>query len=297
MSKFNKYIKSKISEERGCIPNSVKLRIEQALEDLPEKNPVIKKIRILPRIAMVAACLIFIMIFFMPNVSVAYAQALEEIPVIGDIIRVVTIRNYFYTDDRHEMNIDVPKIEGENGEAVDYINKDVSELTAELVNLFYKELELSGNNGYGSIYVDYEVVSNTDRWFTLKLSVMTTVASNNHYFKFYHIDKEHGEIIELGDIFNTDEFSDVLVAEIKKQMQNQMSADDTVAYWINDIYAGEEFSAISSDHNFYWNSDGNLVIVFDKHEVAPGSMGTPEFVIEKTVVKDVLKSEYANINS
>ena len=41
-----------------------------------------------------------------------------------------------------------------------------------------------------------------------------------------------------------------------------------------------------------WDKDGNLVIVFDKYEVAPGGMGTPEFVIEKGSISDILKPEY-----
>ena len=38
--------------------------------------------------------------------------------------------------------------------------------------------------------------------------------------------------------------------------------------------------------------DGNIVIVFDKYEVAPGAMGTPEFEIDKEVYKMFLKEEY-----
>ena len=295
MNDFDKYIKSKIAEEQTDIPDSVKTRIEQTLADLPEKKHKIKQIRILPRIAAAAACFIFITLFLLPNVSIAYAQALEQVPVIGDIVRVVTIRNYFYSDDRHEMDIDVPKIEGEDSNAADYINKNVSELTTALVNQFYKDLEVTDNNGYGSIHVDYEVITNTDRWFTLKLSVSETAASSDNYFEFYHIDKEQGKIIELGDMFNTDNFSDILVAEIKKQMQQQMDEDETIKYWINDGEIGEEFATVGVDHNFYWNDAGNLVIVFDKYEVAPGSMGTPEFVIEKDVIGDILKKEFENV--
>ena len=295
MNDFDKYIKSKAAQEQTEIPDSVKNRIEQTLADLPEKKPVIKQIRILPRIAAAAACFIFITLFLLPNVSVAYAQALEQIPVIGDIVQVVTIRNYFYADDKHEMGIDVPQIEGEDSEAVDYINKDVSELTTALVNQFYKDLEITGNNGYGSIHVDYEATTNTDRWFTLKLSVSETSASSNTYFEFYHIDKKQGKIVELGDLFNTDKFSDILVAEIKMQMQEQMANDENISYWINNSGIGEEFATVSADHNFYWNENGDLVIIFDKYEVAPGSMGTPEFVIDRDVIKDILKSEFKDI--
>ena len=297
MNDFDKYIKSKAAEEQTDIPDSVKNHIEQTLADLPEKKPVIKQIRILPRIAAAAACFVFITLFVLPNVSVAYAQTLEQIPVIGDIVRVVTIRNYFYADDKHEMNIDVPQIEGEASEAVDYINKDVSELTTALVNQFYKDLEITGNNGYGSIHVDYEATTNTDRWFTLKLSVSETSASSNTYFEFYHIDKKQGKIIELGDLFNTDKFSDILVAEIKMQMQEQMANDENISYWINNSGIGEEFATVSAEHNFYWNENGDLVIIFDKYEVGPGSMGTSEFVIGRDVIKDILKSEFKDVIS
>ena len=297
MNDFDKYIKSEVAKEQTDIPDSVKNRIEQTLVDLPEKKPVKKQIRILPRIAASAACFVFIILFLLPNVSVTYAQALEQLPVIGDLVRVVTIRNYYYDDNHWKMDINIPQIESEDSKSVDYINKDVSELTTALINRFYEDLEINGNKGYGSLNVDYEVVTNTDSWFTLKLTVCQTAASSNTYFKFYHIDKNQGKIVELGDLFNTDKFSDILVAEIKMQMQEQMANDENISYWINTSGIGEEFATVSADHNFYWNENGDLVIIFDKYEVGPGSMGTPEFVIDKGVIRDLLKSELKDVIS
>ena len=297
MNDFDKYIKSEVAKEQTDIPDSVKNRIEQTLVDLPEKKPVKKQIRILPRIAASAACFVFIILFLLPNVSVTYAQALEQLPVIGDLVRVVTIRNYYYDDNHWKMDINIPQIESEDSKSVDYINKDVSELTTALINRFYEDLEINGNKGYGSLNVDYEVVTNTDSWFTLKLTVCQTAASSNTYFKFYHIDKNQGKIVELGDLFNTDKFSDSLVAEIKKQMQEQMANDENISYWINTSGIGEEFATVGAGHNFYWNENGDLVIIFDKYEVGPGSMGTPEFVIDKGVIRDILKSELKDVIS
>ena len=96
-------------------------------------------------------------------------------------------------------------------------------------------------------------------------------------------------------MFRMDAFSDVLLVEIKRQMQEQMSKDESVNYWLNDSFIGEEFASVDANRNFYWNADGNLVIVFDKYEVGPGSMGTPEFVIEKSVIEGILKPEYRDI--
>lgn len=300
MNDFDKYIKNKASEENADIPNSVKTRIEETLSSLPEKKQSTKHIRILPRIFAIAACFIFITVFLLPNVSITYAQALEQIPVISDIIQVVTIRNYFYSDDKHAMNINVPQISGDAGKAADFVNKDVNELTTILVDKFYKELETekaAGYSGYGSVDVDYETITNTERWFTLKLSVCETAASSNNYFKFYNIDIKNNKLVKIKDLFNTDDFSDTLVKEIKKQMQEQMSQDEGITYWINSDGIGEDFVAVGDDRNFYWNQNGDLVIVFDKYEVGPGAIGTPEFVIGKEVIDNILKSEYRLITS
>ena len=291
MNNFDKYIKSKAAKEQTDIPDSVKNRIEQTLADLPEKKPVIKQIRILPRIAAAAACFVFITLFLLPNMSVAYAQTLEQIPEIGDIVRVVTIRNYFYADDKHEMDIDVPKIEGDN-DAAENINQDINQLTETLVEQFYEDVELIGDEGHSSIYLDYETVTNTDTWFTLKIRVHEAAGSSNTYYKFYHIDKRTNEIVKLGDLAKDNSFYDVLVKEIKRQMKLQMENDSSVVYWLDDSIIGKDYVSLTENHNFYWNDNGDLVIIFDKYEVGPGAMGTPEFVIDKGVFKDYLKSEY-----
>ena len=44
------------------------------------------------------------------------------------------------------------------------------------------------------------------------------------------------------------------------------------------------FSGIENEYqNFYINSEGKVVIVFEKYEIAPGYMGTQEFVIDKQI--------------
>ncbi|MDE7061582.1 MAG: RsiV family protein, partial [Lachnospiraceae bacterium] len=42
----------------------------------------------------------------------------------------------------------------------------------------------------------------------------------------------------------------------------------------------------TADRNFYLNAENKLVIVFDEYEVAPGSMGMPEFVIPEEVLEE-----------
>ena len=295
MNDFDKYIKSMASEENTDIPDSVKNTIEETLAALPEKNIHIKKTKILPRIAATAACFIFVIFFLLPNVSVAYAEAFEEIPIIGRLIKVITVRNYFYSDDYHEMDIDVPKVSGEDGDAADYINNDVNKLTDTLVKQFYKDLDSIGDSGHSSIYVDYETVTNTESWFTLKMRVHEAAGSSNTYYKYYHIDKKSGKIIKLYDLSEDEGFLETLEKEIRQQMRSQMDNDSSKIYWLDDSVIGKDYVAVTPEHNFFWNENGDLVIVFDKYEVAPGTMGTPEFTVDKALISDMLKSEYKNM--
>lgn len=292
MNEFDKYIKEKLGKENLSVPDSIKERIEQCVSALPAKESKNIKFRMLPKAIAIAACFVFVCLVVLPNCSAVYAQALEKIPVIGSIVKVVTIRNYFYSDDYHQMDIDVPRIEGSEGSAADYINKDVDELTKLLADRFHEDLKEIGNEGHSGIYVDYEVVTNTEKWFTLKIRVHEAAGSSNTYYRFYHIDKVNGRIAELKDLFAADDFAAVLADNLRKQMKEIMAKDSNKIYWVENAAIGQDFVTLDDKHNFYWDKDGNLVIVFDKYEVAPGSMGTPEFVINKGAISDILKPEY-----
>ena len=63
--------------------------------------------------------------------------------------------------------------------------------------------------------------------------------------------------------------------------------------WISSFRC--RFCRNRTDHNFYFNDIGDIVIVFDKYEVAPGFMGTPEFAVNMSVISDVINPEYQSI--
>ncbi len=298
MNQFDKKLHQMAAEEKIETPDPVKSKLEATLLTLPQTEPIHMHFSARSRSAIAAACLAFLLIFILPNVSVAYAQSMEKIPIIGDLIHVVTIRNYFYSDQRHELDIAVPQVSDETiSSASDIINEDVDALTRQLVQQFYDDLEFSGNAGHGSIYVDYNVQTNTPRWFTLKLSVQVTAGSSSRYFEYYHIDRKTGKVVQLSDMFRSKDFNHVITEDIKQQMLQRMEDDPSQTYFIKNVDFGFEFANVDDDHNFYFNSDGDLVIPFDKYEVGPGSMGCPEFVIDDDVIDDLLKDEFKDIIS
>ena len=279
---FDQEIRDALQQEPISVPASVHERTEQILDALPEKESK-PKLFVLPRAVVratqAAACILFVLLVLLPNVSVAYAKAVENIPVIGSLVEIFTIRNYFYSDDRHELDVQVPQVSDPgNQNASDLINKNVNQLTAAVIQQFYDELEITHDKGYGSIYIDYETVTNTDKWFTLTLTVTELAASSNTYFRFYHIDRTTGTYVTFGDLFDEADYP-ALEQLIIRQMRQEMDENEDAVYWIDGAEAGESFTALSGTQNFYFDDAGNLVIVYNKYEVGPGSMGCPEIEI------------------
>lgn len=291
---FDEYIKTLIAEEDIEIPASVRERTEQTLASLPLRMPK-RKPRIMRTITSIAACMAIMLLGVMPNISTAYAAAVDDIPIIGDLVRVLTIRNYFYEDDRHELNAEIPGVtDPENAEVSDLINKDIGELTSAVISKFYHELEISSGKGYGSVYIDYETLANSEQWFTLKLTVSELKGSSDTTSKYYHIDRTTGDYVTFADLFESEDYT-WLENLIVNQMNVQMAQEEGVSYWVEDSKVGEDFTALDGEQNFYFAENGSLVIVYNKYEVGPGSMGCPEFEITPEEYAEYIAPHYAGI--
>ena len=80
----------------------MKDRIEEAKMD---NRRGLKKMRA----ATVAAAAVAAFII-LPNTSAGVAHAMEQIPVIGRLVNVVTFRDYQYEDERNQADIEIPEI-------------------------------------------------------------------------------------------------------------------------------------------------------------------------------------------
>lgn len=236
----------------------------------------------------VAAALVIVVL---PNTNENIAYAMGNIPVLGNLFRVITVREYTHNDGNNEANVEVPEVvlddteTPENSQAVEQVNKSVREYTDQLITEFEADMTEEGHLG---LDVTYETLLDTDSWFTLKVTVLETQASGYEVQRFYHIDKKSGNVVELKDLFeDRADYVTRISEEIKKQMKEQIEAG-TSYYFLEDEMT-ENFEKIAENQNFYLDTDGNLVIVFDKYDVGPGYIGNPEFVIPSEVIEDILK--------
>jgi len=246
--------------------------------------------------ALAAAAVIGLFII-LPNTSGTIAHAMEQIPVLGELVKVVTFRDYSYETDRNMADIEVPEIKPEPQTKDDVfqenldrttaeINAEIQSITDNLIRDF--ETNLKNEWGYQDIVVKSEVLATTSDYFTLKLICYQGAGSGYEWNYFYTIDLNTGERLKLKDIFREDvDYITPISENIKLQMQAQMDADENVYYWLNDEIEEWNFKAITEETSFYLNEKGNVVICFNEGDVAPMYMGTVAFEIPADVLKEI----------
>lgn len=267
MDRFDEMLRERAKNEPFPLPEDYAGRVFATCAALEEETP--KKRHSYRWAAWAAAALaLFIAV---PNVSPTAAAAMAEVPVLGAIVRVVTFRDYTYDDGHHSADVSVPELEG--GDAAQEVSDQVRDYTDWLIGRFQADCETMGE-GYKSLYVTSSVVTDSDTWFTLRVDAVDVQASGYEFSRFYHIDKADDRVVTLKDLFREDaDYVTALSDEVRRQMEEQMAENADVFYF------PEEFTAIDPEQNFYFNTDGELVLVFDEYTVAPGSMGMPEFTI------------------
>ncbi|MBD5458101.1 MAG: DUF3298 domain-containing protein [Lachnospiraceae bacterium] len=259
----------------------------------------VRRFRIPAVIAAAVALLVLL-----PNTGADIAYAMGNIPVIGRLFQAVTFRDYQYESERFDANVEVPQIVVEDmgedvegteedsdqlQETIEQVNFDIEEVTDQLIEEFKASAELG--ESYGSLEIHHETVTDNEQYFTLKLSIYQGAGSGSESYKLYTIDKKSGKQIQIGDLFQENSgYADVLSEDIRNQMRAAMAEDEMNIYWVDNTDMPDiNWEGIKENQNFYFDGNGNLVIVFDEYEVAPGYMGAQEFTVERAVFENLLK--------
>lgn len=159
--------------------------------------------------ATAAAAVLMGAFVLLPNTSASIAHAMEQIPVIGGLVSVVTFRDYTYESDRNMAHVDVPEVqvqpaEGNTEESRDTaevqeklertteeINAEIRRITDEMIAEFEENLKEDG--GYQDILVKSEILDTTEDYFTLKLICYQGAGSGMQWNHYYTIDLNTGE--------------------------------------------------------------------------------------------------------
>ena len=274
------------------VPEEMREKLEQSINRAKEEKKRMKKITLYKTFGSMAAVLAIVLI--LPNTSQTAAAAMQQIPLLGNLFKVVTVRDYQVNEERNNADVKVPQVEVDTADdnadsdtvaqaraSADAINFDINEETNKLIEEFKESLK--NEEGYQSLYIDSNVKLDTDNLFSLELILYQGAGSGYEQHKHYTVDKKTGKELSLKDLCG-DDYIDTISEEIKTQMREQMAADETVQYWLDDPEVEEwNFDKIAEDQDLYVNEDGHIVVCFNEYDVAPGSMGCVEFTLNETV--------------
>ena len=278
---ITKYKKIEIPEDLEFVVKQTIFRKEKSMK----RNKMMKTIAI-------SVAAVFLLFVGTVNISPTVAEAMSNIPVINQLVQLVTINKLTFKDDHHEVDVQVPRVEGlENKVFEDILNAKYLEKNTKLYQDFMKEIgenELTSQNL--ALFTNYTVKVETDNFMVVQGITTKIAASGSESVVFDNIDLENQMIISLPSLFIDDSYIDIITENIKAQMRDRMRTEEGVMFFILEDGDIGGFDKIIADQSFYINADSKLVISFNEYEVAPGVMGMVEFVIPTEVIQDLLVS-------
>ena len=285
MNKFrNEYENIEIPDELEFL---VRTTIKEQEKKMKRKNIINKSV-----IAAAVAGVVFVGSI---NLSSEISYALSEVPVLGSIVRVLTFKTFELKDNNFDAQLKTPAIEGLDSKLEAMLNEKYLDENQKLYDDFMKEIDelkkADMDEAHMGIASGYEVKTDTDKLLVIGRYVVNTAGSSSTTIKYDTIDKQNKILITLPSLFKDEAYIDIISENIKAQMKEQMKDENNV-YGLEDEMMGDEnFSKIDKNQSFYITKDNQLVIAFDKYEVAPGYMGNPEFIIPSELLKNALVSE------
>ena len=251
----------------------------------------------------VAAAAVLLCMTVGVNTNEVLAKELGQLPVIGSLVRVLTITSYHEEDGDHDITVNVPEIEVEETQTAGMSDADIEEaVNAQIQEIVdshiaqakekfaeYKEAffatggtEEEWGGRTMDIDVDYEVKYQEGSVLSLELSTFEGWVAAQELRYYYNIDVAQNRELTLKDLLGGD-YVNIANESIRQQMKERAAADENLVYWgVTETESGiDGFVSVDEDTDFYINADGNPVVCFGEYEIAPGFMGIQEFEIER----------------
>lgn len=220
------------------------------------------------------------------NTVPTFASAMYEVPVLGEVCRVLTVRSYHYEDETKNVDIEIPAIDVELGDA-DWV-ESVNRLIEATIEYEVAQSEQRAEEYYNAfistggtpedyhaigIEVDYEVYYASEDVLSFAVIKTETLASAYETFHYYNYDLRTGQELTAEDLAGQ------AWREKAKAALTELMADpaEGAVYWELD---DEALEAAIDGAQLRLSSTGEPVLVFQKYSIGPGSMGRPEITLK-----------------
>ncbi|WP_025679613.1 RsiV family protein [Paenibacillus massiliensis] len=222
------------------------------------------------------------------NTSPAFAMATYEIPVVGDIARVFTFKEYQVSDTAYDIQVEMPsirntgntelekRVNGQIQNKIDYIVENAKLRGKQIIDDQLAAGSTKDNISPFHIIITYDIKSNNEDTLSFVVNHVDSAVTSYTYQTFFNIDLKTGKDITLSSMLG-ENYADIITDSIQKRMEQRVQAHPD---WVYNV-TGRELKENVDSMKFYINEAGNVVISFDKGEIAPPPLGIQDFEITK----------------
>ena len=144
------------------------------------------------------------------NISPAFAQMLEKVPVLGQAVQVVTVRNWFSQQGNRQITVDQPGLSGDGASWAVNINEEIQQTVDRYLEEAnqrleeYKQAVLATGGSeeefdsrHFQVSVDYEIQYQSDQYLSYVLYGRESWTGAGQITRFYNLDLTTGEVLTL----------------------------------------------------------------------------------------------------
>ena len=234
----------------------------------------------------VAAC--FVVLVGVLNLSSTVALAAADVPVLGGLFQILTVRNYETEQDGIDYSVNVPGVESD-ADLAQRVNAEIQErvdaLTAKAQQDWedYKaaflatggtEEELGDREM--NVIVDYDIKSQTDTTvsFTVDFAEGWVASMQERYC--YNLNLAEDRDITLADVLGED-WVNLCNNAVEDYIAANTDADGGSLFFTPEQGG---FTTVDAATSFYIGEDGAPVLVFPEYSIAAGAMGIVEIPVK-----------------
>ena len=279
---MNEFRTAKEAYDQTPIPQELNDRVQAGIRQGSEAYRRSHHRVALRRTLTTAGCACFVLLV---NASPAFARAVSDVPVLGGLFQILTVRSYEDTNGDRTVEVEQPGLEG--GALAQQVSQEIQERVdakiaeGEKIIADYKDAFLATGGTEeqwaekdNTVSVTYDIKSQTDTTVSFVVDSYVSIASAYQEQVYYNLDLAADREITLADLLGEN-----WVEICNESIRTQMAESEDPSVFFSEDMGG--FTTVDETTSFYINEAGNPVVVFPKYTVAVGAMGNVEFEIAK----------------
>lgn len=281
---MNEFRTAKEAYDQTPIPQELNERVQAGIRQGSEAyRSAHRRVALRRTLTTAAAC--FVVVVGTLNLSPTVAAAVADVPVLGGLFQILTVRSYEDTNDDRTVEVEQPGLEG--GALAQQVSQEIQERVdakiaeGEKIIADYKEAFLATGGTEeqwaekdNTVSVTYDIKSQTDTTVSFVVDSYVSIASAYQEQVYYNLDLAANREITLADLLGEN-----WVEICNESIRTQMAESEDPSVFFSEDMGG--FTTVDETTSFYINEAGNPVVVFPKYTVAIGAMGNVEFEIAK----------------